>query len=618
MHDDRRTRAPAFKRVGTYLPMLTLLGIAVPILIYLTVMQTLGWRVPAFGAHGVIATFVSGSDNTVLYASQTTKDYFARSGGNYETLLTPWRNYFSDRKIGFKELREPAQIRELEDGVLILPSSVALSDEERNEILSFRARGGAVLATWATGARNGKGDWDGWQFLERLGTQVIGEIPSTAELGHLVLNGESPVSHGLPAGQRLGMTKTSEPLLRAKGEQIAARFMNWARISETEHRHEGAIVYSESNPGLGRTVYYAFSESVWESRPLMMYNVIDDSIHWLRREPAFIRAAWPNGKRAAQVIEMDTEDGFPNALVFASMMQAIDYRATFYVLTSVGRRFPDVLSRLERDFELGYHADVHDSFKGQSAKLQEQRMQIMRAEMGTVIADTSRITGFRAPLEGYDSTTEQLLQKFGIRHHAADPARSEARLPFIANLEGVKLEDSLVVLPRTQRDDINFASQNFGIEQTAGALIADFDLAVENGALAFLSVHSQNFYQDSILTKSMPAFLERLKQRRDQIWLASAGEIAEWWRARERFKLSYLKNGKRLEFDVTVTGETPVAGATVIVTVPQKGVQPIVQSMKIGLPTPRVTMIDEYRAAVVFDSLPPGHYAYQAHFSNGS
>lgn len=612
---DRREERPAFRRIGTYLPVLMILGVALPAVIYLAVMQSLGWRAPLITMNGVMSFVVPSSKGVILYASSSTKTYFSGAGGNYDTLLVPWRNYFSNRKLSYKEIRTATDLRGYKEGVLILPSAVALSDEERAEILSFRSKGGSILATWAAGTRNEKGEWAGWQFLDTLGVKAVGEISPAMEARHLILNGESPVSHTQASGQRVLLSQTSEPLLRFKGEMVAGRFMNWARITDPERLGEGAILYSEATPGASRATFFAFAESVWESHPLQVYDVIDDAIHWLQREPAIIRAAWPSAKRAGQVLEMDTEEGFANALVFAAMMKAIDYRATFYVLTSVGRRFPEVVTRLAQDFEVAYHADVHDSFKGQPAKLQEQRLQIMRTEMSTVLAETKDITGFRAPHEGYDATTEQLLQKFGIRHHTADPGRTDARLPSVAKQDGVEPEDALIVLPRTLRDDINLAAQNLTVEQTTKALIEDFDLAVDNGALGLLSVHSQNFYPEGILAKAMPGLIERIKQRRGQIWLASAGQVADWWRERERFKLSSKATSQRLEFNLTVTGKTPLNNAGLIVMLPQKGILPEVRPLKIGLPKPTVSKIDDYRAAVVFDSLKPGNYAYQATFS---
>ena len=612
---DKFSNRPFFQRLGFYMPFMIIAGIVVPIMIYLLVMKTLGWQLSTLDVNGVLSYAAPTRESVTLYASSNTETYFKGIGGNYDTLLVPWRNYFSNRKLGFKEIRSAAELGKQKAGVLIVPSALSLSPEERTEIQAYRAKGGSILSTWATGTRNGKGEWEGWQLLESMGVKMLGEIPVTEDTRNLTLTGESPVSHTLSAGQRIWMDKTSEPLLRVKGEMVAARFMDYARITDDARRSEGAVVYSEGAGGLNRTAYFAFAESTWESHPLVAYNLIDDTILWLRREPALVRASWPNGKIAAQVIEMDTEQGFPNALPFAEMMQSLDYRATFYVLTSVGKLFPDVLARLARDFEVGYHADIHDSFKGQPASIQEQRIQNMKAEMASVVPDVSRITGFRAPTEGYDATTELLLQKAGIRHHTADPARTEGRLPIFAKQEDVAVQDALVVLPRTQRDDINLTKQNLSVEQTRSELIDDFDLVADTGALGLLSVHSQNFAPDGTLVKAMPGFLEHLKTRRAQIWLASAGQVADWWRNRDRFKLSYGSSGKRLEFDITITGKTPLSGATVIVMLPQKGFLPEVASLKIGMPKPVVSKIDDYRASIVFESLPPGNYAYQMTFS---
>ncbi|NEX60014.1 polysaccharide deacetylase family protein [Noviherbaspirillum galbum] len=613
--DFRRSRKPLFKRLGTYLPLMIVLGLGLPALLYMTVMQTLGWSVPMIGINGAVAAVAQSSRQIVLYASPSTRSFFAQSGGNYDTLLVPWRNYFANRKLRYAEVKDPADLHDFSDAVLILPSAVALSDSERTEIAALRSRGGSLLATWASGARNAKGDWSGWQFLEANGARMVGEIPATTEAGYLVLNGESPVTHTQPAGQRIALIKTAETLLRLKGENVAGRFMNWARIQDEERKEEGAIVYAEPTPGASRSVFFAFSESVWEGRPLLMYDVIDDAIQWLQRDPALVRAAWPQARKAAEVIEMDTEDSFPNAMVFAEMAKKIDYRPTFYVLTSVGRRYPDILGKLAQDFEVGYHADVHDSFKGQPARLQEQRLEIMKAEMATVVENTKKLTGFRAPLEGYDATTEVLLQKAGMRHHTADPSRSDARLPLVLKMDDVPLEDTLIILPRTQRDDINLNGQNLSIEQYTKALVDDFDVAMDNGGLGLLSVHTQSFHKDGVLAKSMETLLPHIKERKNKIWLASAGEVAEWWRDRERFKLSYSKSGRRLEFNITVTGKKPLNGASVIMMLPQKNATLAIKPVKIGAPEAKVVPLDEYRASVQFASLQPGDYAYQATFS---
>jgi peptidoglycan/xylan/chitin deacetylase (PgdA/CDA1 family) len=613
---EKPTDVPFFKRTGYFLYLLIILGFTVPALIYLSIMQSLGWRVPSFGANGLVSdAAISGKSSTVfLYAAPSTKNYFVGIGGNYDVLLDPWRKYFATRKVNSNEFQDIAQLRQQKSGVLVLPSALSLGEDERNEIAAFRARGGAILATWATGTRNAQGDWQGWQFLESMGAAYVGEVSVDKDINHLILKGESPVSNTHPSGQRIHMSQTSEKLLRLKGDATAGLFMNWARISDDDRKGEGAIVFSETAGKSGRATVFAFAETAWESRPLVTYSLIDDTLLWLQRSPTIVKAAWPNGKLASQVVSMDTEDDFANALPFANMMKSSGLPATFYVLTSVGKLFPEVVKQLAPDFELGFHGDIHIGFKGQSPADQEKRIQTMREQMASVLPNLKDMTGFRAPTEAYDSATEQILQKSGFRHHAADPNRTEGRLPIIAKIEGVASKDSIVVLPRTQRDDINLSAERLSVEQTTKALIDDAEVTIATGALGFLSVHSQNFKSDGVLIKAMPSYLEHLKQRSNVLWVASAGQISQWWKDRERVTSSSKFVGRRLEFDLTVAGDQPVGGASFILMLPQKGQIPSIRSSKIGKSKPDISKLDDYRALITFNKLEPGDYAFQITF----
>lgn len=609
---ERRERNSSLRRFGLYFPSFIILGIAVPVIVYLSVMQAIGWRLPQVGLNGAIAITTPTDKNMLLYASPTTTAYLAANGGKYENILVPWRSYFKDRRMPMTELHEIDKLKAFKDGVLILPSAVALDTEERAQIAAFRNRGGSILTTWATGARYDKGEWAGWKFLDSLGTKMLGEIPAEPETSNLILTGESPVSHSQLSGQRIWMSKTAERPLRLKGEMIGARIMDWARTADDQRRGEGAVVYTEI--GISRSASYAFSESAWESHPASTYLLIDDTLKWLQRDTSMVLAAWPNGKSAAQIIEMDTEQGFPNALNFAAMMRGLDYRATFYVLTSVAKQYKNVLQTLAKDFDIGYHAEVHNGFKGQSAAIQDNRIKTMKADMASMLSDTRAITGFRAPLESYDATTEVMLRKYGIQHHAVDPERTEFRLPSFARAEGAEPDDALVLLPRTQRDDINMTGEKMGVEQVARALVDDLDTAIDTGALGFLSVHSQNFAPNSDLQLAMPKLIEQLKRRKAQVWLASSTQVADWWRQRNHVKLKTTPTGKRLEFEISVTGDTPVAGATLVVMLPERENLPTIDSLKVGSPVPTVVRLDDYRAAVIFSSLNPGNYAYKGTF----
>jgi peptidoglycan/xylan/chitin deacetylase (PgdA/CDA1 family) len=605
-----------FSKIDPFIPSLLILGLAVPAMLYVTIMVTLGWSTPVLGSKSSFSLFNSSSASVYLYESPETAGHFAKIGGNYETLLKPWREYFSERKRDLKLVKDTKGLTKMKSGVLILPSALALSAADRSAIAVFREKGGAVLATWATGTRGANGDWAGWKFLEELGVSYAGDIPNDADTRHLVLSGESVLSHSHPAGQRLLMTKTPEMLLRLKGEAAAGRFMNLARISDDSRKQEGAVIYSEVKDTGARSAVFAFSENAWESRPIAMYSVIDDTLRWLAHEVVATRGAWPMGKRAAQVVEMDVEDGFSNALNFTSQMRSNAYPATCYVLTSIAKTQPEATSSLAKECEIAFHGDVHESFKGVAAAQQRERIVAMKKDMATLLPNSSKFTGFRAPMEGYDFNTETILLNQGFKHHAVDPQRSEARMPFFAKPQERDPDADLVVLPRTQRDDINLASQNLSVDQTVKALKDDLEETLSTGALGWLSLHSQNFQPEGVLAGAFPEYLNHLKTKRSMLWVATANQVTHWWHQRDRFKLESSYNGKRFDMNITVKGERSVDGATVILMLPRKGFFPHVSGTKVGMDLPKIETIDAYRAALVFDSLAPGNHGYQVTFDS--
>ena len=612
-------RRPAYRRLGTYAPLLIILGVVMPVLAYLAIMRLLGWNIPAVSLGG-LSTLTSSSFSATtsqaltLYASPNTEAYFLRNGAQYTRLLAPWRDYSSNRHKGIKEISNPALLRDLKGGVLILPSAVALSAEERREIQRFLFQGGSLLATWATGTRNEGGSWEGWRFLELFGAEATGEMPEDPATHYLNIEGESPLAHSQAAGQRIWLGNASERLLRFRGKGVAAEFMTWDRLPDDDRKEEGAVLYSESVSESGRTALFAFSESAWASQPEPIYALVDDTLSWLLRQPAVVRATWPNGNHAAQIVAMDLDEDIPNATYFAKWMHQISYRGDFFVQTSAAITNSAILKTLATEFDVGYNGDVAIGFTGQSAPDQQKRIDAMQANLAAVLPSPARNRGFKPPLGSHDGTTETLLQKAGIRHLVSDAGRTDARIPALAKLPGIAVADTVVILPRTQRDDLNLASDQSDTAQTQEALIQDFDLTRRMGALGLLSVHSKHYTPDGTLARAMNGYSAYLQDHRAGVWLASSLQVANWWKERDRFKLSSKTSGRRLDFNITVTGNEPVQGCGLVVMLPRKGISPTVLGLKIGMPKPTVTPIDSYRALISFNTLLPGNYAYQASF----
>jgi len=556
--------------------------------------------------------------NVLLYASPETSQYFLKSGGNYEQLLNQWTKYLTARNLDFKKIDSLATLAEHPSVTLVLASAVALNQDEREAIMRHHAAGGSILSTWATGTWDQSGQWTGWEFLKGLGAEFAGET-TTQELGFLVVRGETPITTDIPAGHRIALSGLRESIIRFKEPQAAAvRLLNWDRIARESAPDDGVVLFKDQAGRTGRIVIFGFAETAWSSTEQSLYPLIDGSLHWLGRKPLIARATWPEAKKAAQSISMDTEEGFLNSLAFADLLKDKKLPATFFVLTTVAKQYPDALAQLAVQFELGLHGDIHTGFKGQSAKTQNDRIVAMQRDIQQALPQQQPVKGFRPPLEEYDATTEEILVKNNFLYELVDPARSQSRLPFFAKTN-VSNKADLVVLPRTQRDDLNLLGQA-GVESSQEdkkilrMLNQDLAMVLNNGALGVLSIHSQNFDPKSPLVVALPQFFNTLISHKDVLWLATAGEIAQWWADRSRVDLKTTMRGLTVEVDVSVSGKQPVNKFALIVMTPSSGKPPRVESLKVSLPKPEVVQLDPLRYRILFPTLRPGNYSYEISF----
>lgn len=592
-------------------------------------------RVLARGLAGSLALVVlaalaaSGRTSAVvhLYVSPTTQAYFPTVGGRYESMVKPWRDLLASASFATRELSRPDELQGLGGGVLVLPSAVALSDLERQALLRFRQQGGSILATWATGTRDAQGHWLGFDFVrELMGFTVTGEIGKDAPTRFLIPYGETPVNRTVPAGRRIWLGQAGEKPLQLKGGVEAAAYMDWARLVLSVGDHPSAIVFDES--ATSRRVMFGFAETAWDSQPDEVRALAADALRWLRRAPGAQLAAWPQAHRAAQLIEMDTEEGFGNAVHFAELMDSMGAAGTFYSLTSEARKNRALVRQLAETHEIGFHGEVHIGFKGLARDKQQARLDRMMSDMHDILGTADRWPrgagrGFRSPTEAYDDTTEVLLQAMGFLHHVADPSRSQDRLPMFSAATPDR-STGLVVLSRGQADDLNYIQLKLDGQQIGAALIAEYEMNLLMAGLAVVSVHSQNFadparllgkpLHTSLMTRAVEDLARHIGPRHERVWMAPAGQISQWWRDRNRASLATRADGAQLELDLTVSGTTPIKSLTVRVNHPRQNVLPLVHPVGPAAPKPEVRQIDRFSSALVFASATPGVHRYRVTF----
>ena len=537
----------------------------------------------------------------VLLRSDITEAFFRGNGGQYELVLSPWRQFFARQHLAARELRAAELASLNEPAVLILPSTVALSDDERAAIRSRLAAGWSVLGTWALGVRDGAGQWSGYGLIEELfGATVAAQVPGPVDEHFLLPYGETPITSRLTAGKRIYLLPTPEPLLRVRARNGAARYGDWMRETGTPSALLPGVAFDERDGA--RRAWLGFIETSWAGAQADVDALLLGTLDWLSGKPIVMKSAWPAPYQAALLIEMDTEDKFENSVRFAAQLERFGLRGTFYSVTSEAARYPAVVKRLASRHEIAYHADVHDGFAKLAPAQQDARLKVMIKQMSKLLTDVTAAGGFRAPLELYDDTTERLLRANGLRHHAASPDARDDALPGFSRAEkGVPPERALVVLPRTWRDDINLLRT--GQLHDAGAqdmMETSLQDTLASRSFGLLSLHTQSFYAGGPLERAMPRFLKRVANERERLWTPSGEALARWWREREAVSVTStpVPSGLRITLDATRT----VRNLQLIV-VPPVGAAP-------QLATPgtraRLERLDEFRWAIVLPEIAPG------------
>ena len=536
----------------------------------------------------------------VLLRSDITEAFFRGNGGQYELVLSPWRAFFARQHFAAREMRATELASLTEPAVLILPSTVALSDEERAAIRARLAAGWSVLGTWAVGVRDGQGQWSGYGFLdETFGASVQAQVSGVDE--HFLLPfGETPITSRVTAGKRIYLLPTPEPLLRVRTTNGAARYGDWMRETSSPGALLAGAAFDEREGA--RRAYLGFIETSWGGAQADIDQLLLGTLDWLAHKPLLVKGAWPFPHQAALLIEMDTEDKFENSVRFAAQLERYGLRGTFYSVTSEAARFPGVVKRLASRHEIAYHADVHDGFAKLAPARQDARMKAMIKQMSQLIPEVKAAGGFRAPLELYDDTTERLLRANGLRHHAASPDARDDALPGLSHAEkGVPPEQALVVLPRTWLDDMNLLrTGKLATDSAQNMLGTSLEDTLASRGFGLLSLHTQSFYAGGPLERAMPAFLARVAKERGRLWSACGEVLTRWWRQREAVTIATTEEAGGLR--IALDAARPVRDLQLIL-LPPGAATPQVETNGTSA---RLERLDDFRWAIVLPELAAG------------
>ncbi len=603
-----------FRKIGIYLFSIITVGAVGGIIIYLSLMQFSGW---SLNKSNPFSSTLNASGRVViyLYESPSTTTFFASVGGRYDVLTRPWRDYADSQKLQLVIVSSLSKAVPDNRNVLVLPSAVALSEDERREVIRYKAAGGSVLLTWAAGARDGSGKWVGWDFLRQIaGVEVDADLPETTAVHHIVTKGESPLTYNMAPASRIGLGNTAERPVFFRGGGIAALLGDDSIAWNSAQIPRSILAFNEfSNQNLSRVVAFGVPESAWEYNRDQMYQLLNGTLSWLTRQPVVTKGHWPRGASSAYMIAVNSDDSLVEAQAVSNVLQSNGYIGTVFIPSSIMASEKDALGAIEGAAEIAYLGDTNLGFKGQTEGVQSQRIRQMISSMPPAFSKAR--TGFQAPDFSFDSVTEQLLYENEVDYHLSKRQEYRPRQPYFGAVKNERVGERFVILPLQNKDVFeSLPSENLGDVDLLKYALNHFENAVAQGAFGCLLIKLGPYDINQRFESQLSSFISHARSGKSVTWFSNGRDISKWWNDRDRFQLRVRASNVRIEFDISNVGNAAITDASIIVMLPDKSQMPSIRSVKAGQPEPQVERLDEYRAAIIFNSLPVGDFSYQIAF----
>ena len=278
---------------------------------------------------------------------------------------------------------------------------------------------------------------------------------------------------------------------------------------------------------------------------------------------------YPDAHSYAAVVTIDTEvAGAEEISGVAEALRDMGMNATFFVVAGYYTSGEKALEPL-RQFEVANMG--WNQREWQNASHEERRQQVLRAHEWFSERNFS-VRGFRAP---YYNTSGEVLQVLRRLGYVYDSSFYYGIKPYMV--------DGILELPPSTNYDIFWDRDKLRIAGMAAYLT--LERAEDEGGVFVFTTHAATAYRS---LQDFRSFLLYLKE--SGAWVTSAGELAEWYLARQKLELS-------LEGDELVLrnrGSKPVRGATAAVTGASDAVGAEYRVLRDG------------RLYVVFPEVPPG------------
>lgn len=479
---------------------------AAPLQAVMVLLRTCLLAMIGLGPFSAQAATAATPPTALIYASRTAQHWWSEQGADFKAQVNLWRDLLRARGEPFEIVTRPERLLQAPpQSVLILPSLIALTPQEREVLLERLARGDHLLVTGYAGLRDETGQPVHPGFLTQLMPVALAN-PQGGERNFIVTAADTPLTQGLPAGTRLwidNQSLQSTPRLKAPQD---AYLSDWSRQGDTG-------VLAHATVGRSRRALLGWPESAWTHQPAEYALLAQRALDWVQNRPLAYPAAWPWPHRGALTWGVDATWRFESLDLVAQALGTRRIRGTFNLLSSdVAAQALRVQQLLDQGQAVGALADRWEPFGGQPEAVQDERVRSLAADFARQAPKVQRL-GLRPPEGRTDEATERASRSL---RYLVDVGRVDTLVPQPPNAERpVVLSNPLNIDASADRPT------------TLEALNRQAQVLARLGGHAYIGLNAPDLRPDSGAWQGLEAFWQE-PTTSQRLWMAPAADVADW------------------------------------------------------------------------------------------
>lgn len=503
----------------------------------------------------------------VLYSKYTENMLPEGSTWLSDNLIT-WKKYLGNQRLNYTVIYDSdiEKGNHLNYNILVLPGSKSLSDKEIQGIKKFLDQGGSVFATSGTASYAQDGKWRGWEFFSEVyGLKFTREIERDEFSKIHTLRGNLPLTANIPTGYPLKIATWDRPIAVSVLEPRTTQVSFWYNyrledgLVREEVKKTAGIVYG--NYGKGRFVWFGFElnsvigiQEDWINFDRLFQN----SISWLSYKTIGFIKDWPESYDAAAILVPTLGLELNNVNNLLPILRSEGVKATFFVEPSTAEKNSTIIKNLfsfgdvGAIVDIGYLASVNDTIN----KLNDLSTQInlfQNAKSRISFSEKYTINGI-IPLYGlFDNNSLHAMANSGLKYIITDSLtdRSVPRTIILGN-------NTMISITKTARDDYEVI-RDYGLKELEFQTYTykeDVDRVLFEGGLYVFKMHSE-FQLRPENVSVVQNVIRDLKSKK--YWIATAGEIYDWWIKRNKLEMRVDYRGeRRLAVNISNPGKEDV------------------------------------------------------------